>query len=175
MKKIAIISDTHSYIDQKIHTLIKNCDEIWHAGDFGYSEEINDFIKKYNVKGVYGNIDGHQIRSLFPNILKFKCEKIKILITHIGGYPKKYKPNILKEIKNYNPDLYICGHSHILKIMHDEENKLLHINPGASGKEGFHKVRTLVLLEIDRVKISNIQVVELGPRTNLTKPINRIN
>ena len=172
MKKIAIISDTHSFIDEKIYNLIANCDEIWHAGDFGFSNQIQNFIKKYNIKGVHGNIDGNTIRSLYPKITKFTCEGVKVLITHIGGYPKKYKPEIIEEIKTYKPDLYICGHSHILKIMYDDDYKLLHINPGAAGKEGFHKQKTIVLLEIQNTKIKNIKVADLGPRVKLTKSIN---
>ena len=172
MKKIAIISDTHSFWDSKIDNLIYECDEIWHAGDFGYSEKIKHNIEKFHIKGVYGNIDGHSIRQIYPKLLKFKCEKIKVLMTHIGGYPKKYRPAIKDEIKKYKPDIYICGHSHILKIMYDQEYNLLHINPGAAGREGFHKVRTIVLLEIQGKQIKNLQVVELGPRVELTQPIN---
>ena len=172
MKKIAIISDTHSFIDSKIHELISDCHEIWHAGDFGFSDDIQEFLKTYNVRGVYGNIDGNEIRKIYPKIQKFKCENVKILMTHIGGYPKKYKPEIKEIINSYKPDLYICGHSHILKIMYDKDYSLLHINPGSAGREGFHKMKTIVLLKINKNDISNIKVVELGPRTSLTKPIN---
>ena len=172
MKKIAIISDTHSFWDKKIYNLIYECDEVWHAGDFGYSEEIVKNIEKFNIKGVYGNIDGQKIRKRYSKILKFHCENIKVLITHIGGYPNKYRPEIKEEIKKYKPDLYICGHSHILKIMYDKKYNVLHINPGAAGKEGFHKVRTMVLLEIHGKEIKNVQVAELGPRTKLTKSMN---
>lgn len=172
MKKIAIISDTHSFWDSKIDNLISECDEVWHAGDFGYSDKIQQNIGKFHIKGVYGNIDGHLIRKTYPKLLKFKCEKIKVLMTHIGGYPKKYRPDIKDEIKKYKPDIYICGHSHILKIMYDQEYNLLHINPGAAGREGFHKVRTIVLLEIQGKQIKNLQVAELGPRVELTQPIN---
>jgi putative phosphoesterase len=172
MKKVAIISDTHGFWDKKISNLIHACDEVWHAGDFGYSEEIEQNIQKFNIKGVYGNIDGKEIRQRYSKILKFHCEKIKVLITHIGGYPNRYQPDLKEEIKTYNPDLYICGHSHILKIMYDKKYNLLHINPGSAGKEGFHKTRTIVLLEIHGQHIKNVQVAELGPRVKLTKPIN---
>ncbi len=164
MKKIAIISDTHGFLDDKIIKLLNTCDEIWHAGDFGYNSTIKKFIKNNIVKGVYGNIDGPEIRKIYPKIQKFKCEQIKVLITHIGGYPKKYKNEIKKEITEYKPNLYICGHSHILKIVYDDKYKLLHINPGAAGKEGFHKMKTIVLLKIDCKKIFDLKVVELGKR-----------
>ena len=172
MKKIAIISDTHSFLDPKIIKWITDCDEIWHAGDFGYSNSIKKFIQNYKVRGVYGNIDGHKIRQLYPKIAKFQCENIKVLITHIGGYPKKYSAEIEKEIRKYKPDLYICGHSHILKVMYDKVNDLLHINPGAAGKEGFHKIRTIVLLKINDKNISDLKVVELGIRAKLSNPVN---
>ena len=168
MKRIGIISDTHSFLDPKIIKHFNTCDEIWHAGDFGFNKKIKHFIETYDVKGVYGNIDGQEIRKHFPKTQKFTCEKLKVLMTHIGGYPNRYQKDIENEIKIYNPDLYICGHSHILKIMYDEKYKLIHINPGAAGKEGFHKVRTIVLLNIDGTDISNVRVIELGKRTNLT-------
>ena len=172
MKKIAIISDTHSFWDSKIDDLIYEYDEVWHAGDFGYSKKIKEKIEQINIKGVYGNIDGKEIRRRYPKIIKFKCEGIKVLMAHIGGYPKKYQSEIQSEIKSYKPNLYICGHSHILKVMYDKEYNLLHINPGAAGKEGFHKVRTIVLLEIHGKKMKNLKVVELGPRVKSTKSIN---
>lgn len=172
MKKIGIISDTHGFIDLKINNILQHCDEVWHAGDFGFSDEIENFIKQHKVKGVYGNIDGDKIRQLYPQIQRFTCEKIKVLIKHIGGYPKKYSKDIEHEIKSFRPDIYICGHSHILKIMYDKEYNLIHINPGAAGREGFHKMRTIVLLQINEKKISNVQVIELGPRSKLTQPIN---
>ena len=171
MKKIAIISDTHNFLDPKIIKWITDCNEIWHAGDFGYSNSIKKFIQNYKIRGVYGNIDGQEIRKIYPKIQKFECEKTKVLMTHIGGYPKKYNKDIEKHIQEYKPELYICGHSHILKIMYDKKYNLIHINPGAAGREGFHKVRTIVLLQINEKKISNIQVIELGPRSKLTQPI----
>jgi len=172
MKKITILSDTHSFLDPKIIKWIKDCDEIWHAGDFGYSNSIKKFIQNYKIRGVYGNIDGQEIRKIYPKIQKFECEKTKVLMTHIGGYPKRYNQDIEKHIQEYQPDLYICGHSHILKVMCDNHYNLLHINPGAAGKEGFHKKRTIVLLKIDGNKIFDIHVVELGERTKLSNPIN---
>tara|TARA_B100000902_G_C27247663_1_gene883488 strand:- start:677 stop:1183 length:507 start_codon:yes stop_codon:yes gene_type:complete len=167
MKKIAIISDTHSFLDTQIKDIIKKCDEIWHAGDFGYSPSISKIINQNNLRGVYGNIDGQEIRKKYPKILKFKCEQMKIMMTHIGGYPKKYLKHIEDEIQLYKPDIYICGHSHILKIIYDEKYKLLHINPGAAGKEGFHQMRTMVLLNIELNKISSLKVIELGKRAKI--------
>ncbi len=175
MKQIAIISDTHNYLDDKILKLTNNCDEIWHAGDFGYSIKISEFIEQNKVIGVYGNIDGAFIRQKYPEIQKFKCEKIRVLMTHIGGYPNKYTQVIKQEIELYKPHLYICGHSHILKVMYDKKYKLLHINPGAAGKEGFHKKRTIILVKIEESRIFDLEVIELGPRSKLTNPINRIN
>jgi len=171
MKKIAIISDTHSFFDPKITKWLKNCDEIWHAGDFGYSYGIKNFIENNNVQGVYGNIDGQEIRKIYPKIQKFTCEEVKVLMTHIGGYPKKYNREIEKQIQVYKPNLYICGHSHILKVIYDKDYNLLHINPGAAGKEGFHNMRTIVLLKIDGAKIFDLQVIELGKRAELSNPI----
>ena len=167
MKQIAIISDTHGFYDKKIKNLISTCDEIWHAGDFGYNKNIKEFIETNNVIGVYGNIDGKEIRSRYPKINKFKCERIKVLLTHIGGYPKKYQKNIEQEIKKYKPDLFICGHSHILKIIHDQYYNLLHINPGAAGKEGFHKIRTIIILKIMGNKINDLKVIEMGERSKI--------
>tara|TARA_B100001250_G_scaffold392147_1_gene393710 strand:- start:824 stop:1342 length:519 start_codon:yes stop_codon:yes gene_type:complete len=172
MKKIAIISDTHGFLDKKILIILKSCDEIWHAGDFGYNTNIKELLHKYTVNGVYGNIDGSQIRSLYPKIAKFQCENIKILMTHIGGYPNKYQNAIEEEIKKYKPNLYICGHSHILKVMYDSKYNLLHINPGAAGKEGFHKMRTMILIKINGKRIYDLEVVELGARSKLSKSIN---
>ena len=168
MKKIGIISDTHGFINQQIINIFKDCDEIWHAGDIGFNNTIENFIKHHHVTAVYGNIDGQQIRAIYPKIQRFKCENIKVLMTHIGGYPNRYKKEIETEIQSFNPDVYICGHSHILKIMYDSKYKLIHINPGAAGKEGFHNKRTIVLLSIENTKIHDIKVVELGTRSKLT-------
>jgi len=172
MKKIAILSDTHGFVDPKIKKWTKNCDQIWHAGDVGYSNQIQEFIKNPKVYGVYGNIDGNEIRKIYPKIQKFTCEKVTVLMTHIGGYPKKYNKQIEEEIEKYKPHLYICGHSHILKVMYDNNYNLLHINPGAAGKEGFHKIRTMVLLTITDAKIIDLQVIELGNRVTLSNSIN---
>ncbi len=165
MKKIGIISDTHGYMDERILHFLKDCDEIWHAGDWGNYSVAEKLQKEARVRGVYGNIDGQDIRSTYEKAIRFVCEGIVVLITHIGGYPGKYSPDIREAIKRNPPDLFICGHSHILKVMKDPKLNLLHINPGAAGRHGFHKVRTLVLMEVNGKKMENIRVVELGTRT----------
>ena len=160
MKKILLISDTHGYIDKKIVKYANNVDEIWHAGDVG-DISVSDKLKKIKpLRGVYGNIDDQKIRAEFPLHNRFICEKVNVWITHIGGYPKKYNPKILEELKSNPPDLFICGHSHILKVMNDKELDLLHMNPGAIGKHGLHGVRTMIQFEINGKKIENLSVIE---------------
>ena len=160
MKKILLISDTHGYIDEKIVKYANNVDEIWHAGDVG-DISVSDKLKKIKpLRGVYGNIDDQKIRTEFPLHNRFICEKVNVWITHIGGYPKRYNPKILEELKSNPPDLFICGHSHILKVMNDKELDLLHMNPGAIGKHGLHRVRTMIQFEINGEKIENLSVIE---------------
>ena len=160
MKKILLISDTHGYIDEKIIKYASKVDEIWHAGDIG-DILVSDKLKKIKpLKAVYGNIDDHNIRAEFPLHNRFMCEKVDVWITHIGGYPKRYNPKILEELKSNPPDLFICGHSHILKVINDKELDLLHINPGAIGKHGLHRVRTMIQFEISGKKIENLSVIE---------------
>ncbi|MDG2173041.1 MAG: metallophosphoesterase family protein [Flavobacteriaceae bacterium] len=160
MKKILLISDTHGYIDEKIIKYASKVDEIWHAGDIG-DISVSDKLKKIKpLKAVYGNIDDHNIRAEFPLHNRFMCEKIDVWITHIGGYPKRYNPKILEELKSNSPDLFICGHSHILKVINDKELNLLHMNPGAIGKHGLHRVRTMIQFEISGKKIENLSVIE---------------
>ncbi|MED5354588.1 MAG: metallophosphoesterase family protein [Bacteroidota bacterium] len=160
MKKILLISDTHGYIDEKIIKYASKVDEIWHAGDIG-DISVSDKLKKIKpLKAVYGNIDDHNIRAEFPLHNRFICEKVDVWITHIGGYPKRYNPKILEELKSNPPDLFICGHSHILKVINDKELDLLHINPGAIGKHGLHRVRTMIQFEISGKKIENLSVIE---------------
>jgi len=162
LKQIGLISDTHGYLDENVFTHFENCDEIWHAGDFG-SIEIANRLKSFKpIKGVYGNIDGQDIRSEYPEELAFNCEEIKVLIRHIGGYPPKYNPETKKELLIHKPRLFISGHSHILKIMYDEKLSCLHMNPGAAGKQGWQKVRTIVRFAIDAKEIKNCEVIELG-------------
>lgn len=163
MTRIGLISDTHGFLDEAIFKHFENCDEIWHVGDFG--ENIASLLKeKKKIKGVYGNIDGQNLRAEFPEQLIFMCEDVKVLIRHIGGYPPKYNPATKKEIITNKPQLFICGHSHILKIMYDEKLQCLHMNPGAAGKHGWHKVRTLIRFVIDGKEIKDCEVIELGAR-----------
>lgn len=164
MKKILLLSDSHSYIDDRILEYAKNADEIWHGGDFGSMEVIEELEKIKPLRGVYGNIDNTKIRSEFPEVSFFECEKVKVLMIHIGGYPGKYTPLAKKEIAEKQPNLFISGHSHILKAMFDEKNNLLHLNPGACGKSGWHKMRTMMRFEINGDKIENLEVIELGSR-----------
>ena len=160
MKKILLISDTHGYFDKKIIKYANKVDEIWHAGDIG-DISVSDKLKKIKpLRGVYGNIDDQKIRTEFPLHNRFICEKVNVWITHIGGYPKRYNPKILEELKSNPPDLFICGHSHILKVINDKELDLLHMNPGAIGKYGLHRVRTMIQFEINGKKIENLSVIE---------------
>jgi len=163
MIKIGLISDTHNYLDQQVFEYFENCDEIWHAGDFG-SIEISDRLEKIApVIGVYGNIDGQDIRSKYPLHQRFEKEDIDVWITHIGGVPGRYCIPIRKEIESNPPDLFICGHSHILKIARDQSlNKMLYMNPGAAGKQGFQVYRTIVRFDISKGKIENVEVINLG-------------
>ena len=164
MTRIGLVSDTHHYLDEAIFEHFKNCDEVWHVGDFG-SEDIAKRIKeKKKIRGVYGNIDGQDIRTEFPELLIFMCEDVKVMIKHIGGYPPKYNPETKKEILIHRPQLFISGHSHILKIMYDDKLNCLHMNPGAAGKQGLHKIRTIIRFVIDGTEMKDAEVIELGPR-----------
>jgi putative phosphoesterase len=165
MTRIGLISDTHNYLDDTVFKHFEQCDEIWHAGDFG-TAQIADALKAFKpLKGVYGNIDGYDIRSEYPEKLRWKCEDVEVLMTHIGGYPGHYAPAIRPEIVANPPQLFIAGHSHILKVIYDDKLKCLHMNPGAAGKSGWHKVRTLIRFVIDGRNMKNCEVIELGSRT----------
>ena len=162
MKKIGILSDTHGYWDSRYLEYFRDCDEIWHAGDIGSSEVLEKLKASGKiVRAVYGNIDGGGLRTSGHKTLKFVCEEVPVLMTHIGGYPKKYAPGIKELIYQEKPRLFVCGHSHILKAMYDPEMRVMCLNPGAAGIFGFHKVRTLMRLEIDGHKIQNLEVIEL--------------
>ncbi len=163
MVKIGLISDTHGFLDDQIMEYFAGCDEIWHAGDFG-NGVAKRLDEKKSLRGVYGNIDGQEIRSVFPEQLVFMCEEVKVLMRHIGGYPPKYNTITKKELAIHRPQLFIGGHSHILKIMYDDHLQCLHINPGAAGNQGWHKVRTIICFTIDGKEIKNCEVVELGKR-----------
>lgn len=166
MTTIGLISDTHGYLDENVYTHFKGCDEIWHAGDFGSIEIASHLATLSNqaVKGVYGNIDGQDVRSEFPEQLIFMCEEVKVMMRHIGGYPPKYNPETKKELLIHKPQLFISGHSHILKIMYDEKLQCLYMNPGAAGRQGWQKVRTIIRFAIDVKEIKNCEVIELGKK-----------
>ncbi|MFN3136605.1 MAG: metallophosphoesterase family protein [Allomuricauda sp.] len=164
MTKILLLSDTHGHMDETILKYAAQADEVWHAGDIG-NLSVTDRLKALKpVRGVYGNIDDHVIQKEFPENNRFMCEGIDVWITHIGGYPNRYNVRVRDEIRSNPPRLFICGHSHILKVMHDKKLGLLHMNPGACGKHGFHQVRTMLRFVIDGEKISDLEVVELGKR-----------
>lgn len=164
MKKILLLSDTHSHIDDAILKYVNQADEVWHAGDIG-NLVVTDTIKKLKpLRAVYGNIDDDKARVEFPLNNRFFCEGVDVWITHIGGYPGKYNQAIRTEIQNNPPKLFICGHSHILKVQFDKTLNLLHMNPGAAGTYGFHQVRTMLRFEIDGEKIQNLEVIEIGKK-----------
>ena len=160
--KILILSDTHGHLDDRIIYYAKKADEIWHAGDIG-SIELIDFLKKtVKVNAVYGNIDGKIIRSSYNEYLSFFCEKISILLIHIAGKPLYYNKKTNELIKKYKPKILVCGHSHILKVVNDKKNNLLYINPGAAGKFGFHKKRTMIKIEVINNELKKLEVIELN-------------
>lgn len=164
MKKILLISDTHSYLDQGLIKHIEAADEVWHAGDIG-SPEVTDTIKKIKpLRAVYGNIDDANVRKEFPKNLVFMCEEVKVFITHICGQPTNYTKEVKDVIREEKPKLFICGHSHILKVMYQQQYGLLHMNPGACGIHGFHQVKTVLRFAIDKEEIKDLAVIELGKR-----------
>lgn len=167
MKRIGLLSDTHSYFDDKMIKYLLPCDEIWHAGDIG-SLEVMDKLKEIApVKGVYGNVDNHKVRSEYPKNLRFNCEGKDVWITHIGGKPYVYNKETRPEMLRNPPDIFICGHSHILLVQYDKKLNCLCLNPGAAGVHGFHKVRTLLRFTLDKGEIRDMEAIELGPRSIL--------
>lgn len=165
MKKILLISDTHSYIDEQILKFVKQADEVWHAGDIG-DLEVTDTIKELKpLRAVYGNIDNKDARAEFKLDNKFIVEGVSVWITHIGGYPNKYNQRVRDDLQMNPPKLFICGHSHILKVQFDKKLNLLYLNPGACGKHGFHKVRTMLRFELDKGEIRNMEIIELAKRS----------
>jgi hypothetical protein len=170
MTRIGLLSDTHGWLDEKIFDYFKDCDEVWHAGDFG--EGVAKGLKEWKeLKGVFGNIDDQKIRSEFPEYLQWQCEDVNVFMVHIGQpwwkslqNRKQQKPSPLEKVWVRSPQLFICGHSHILKVMYDKKIDCLHINPGAAGRQGWHKVRTIIRFAIDGIEITNCEVIELGKR-----------
>ena len=167
MKKILLLSDTHSHLDDRIITYARQADEIWHAGDIGNLEVTDTLSRIKPLRAVYGNIDDDKARRSFPLDLFFYCEQVKVYMTHIGGYPGKYNARTKQLIETEKPQLFICGHSHILKVMYDKNNQVLHMNPGACGTHGFHNVRTMLRFEINKEKIEKLEIIQLGKRGNL--------
>lgn len=164
MTRIGLISDTHGFLDEKVFEYFKDCDEIWHAGDFGGDVAIRLKEGSKIMKGVYGNIDEQEIRYEYPEQLVFNCEQVKVMMRHIGGSPPNYNPETRKEIAIHKPQLFISGHSHILKVIYDDKINCLHINPGAAGKQGWHKIRTIIRFAIDGPDIKSCEVIELGKK-----------
>ena len=161
LKKILLLSDTHGYIDEKIISHTNYVDEVWHAGDIGNTRVIDSIKLLKPIKAVYGNIDSNEIRMMTEKNLIFESEGIRVVMTHIGGYPVKYNRNALELIQKYNPNLFICGHSHILKVIQDKKYNHLHLNPGAAGFHGFHKKRTMLKFSLQKGTIKNLFVIEL--------------
>lgn len=161
MKRIGLLSDTHGWWDDRYLTHFADCDEIWHAGDIGSEIIIRQLEAHCAVRAVCGNIDGRELSIRFDDVLKFKVEECNVIMTHIGGYPGKYDPHIKKDLYHERPQLFISGHSHILKVMYDNIVGCLHINPGAAGRQGWQQVRTLVKFVIDGKEIKELEVIEL--------------
>jgi uncharacterized protein len=163
--KIGLLSDTHSYLDEKIFAYFDSCDEIWHAGDIG-SLEVADRLAAFKpFRAVHGNIDDATLQRMYAKDLRFHCEGMDVWITHIGGFPPRYNPAVLRELRQHPPQIFICGHSHILRVMPDPKlGNLLYLNPGAAGQHGFHQIKTMLRFEINSGKISGMQAIELGKR-----------
>lgn len=161
MKIIGLISDTHSYLHPSVVKFLSQCNEIWHAGDIGDLETAKQIASIKPLKAVYGNIDGQDIRSFYPIYQDFMCEDVRVLMIHIGGYPGRYSPEARKLINTLKPKLFISGHSHILKVIPDNKNDLLHLNPGAAGKNGFHKVITAMKFIVDGKEIRDMEILEI--------------
>ena len=162
MKRIGILSDTHSCWDDRYLLHFADCDEIWHAGDIGSPLIVESLEEHCPVRAVCGNIDGRELSLRFDDVLHFKVEECNVMMTHIGGYPGNYSPGIRKELYASRPNFFVAGHSHILKVMYDKAIDCLHVNPGAAGRQGWHAVRTLVKLTIDGKEIKDLEVIELS-------------
>jgi hypothetical protein len=165
--RIGLLSDTHGFLDDVVFEDFAECDEVWHAGDFGTLDVLQKLRAFKPVRGVFGNVDGAQLRAELPKDLAWECEGVPVYMTHIGGYPGNYDSRAEKELRRVEPELFICGHSHILKVMRDQSLGLVHMNPGACGHHGWHVMRTLLRFTIEAGKISGVEVIELGPRGRL--------
>ena len=163
---VGLISDTHGFLEEAIFAHFEKCDEVWHAGDFGPAEVLERLKAFKPVRGVYGNIDGADIRAELPPDLDWICEGLHVYMTHQGGYPGNYDPRAKRELEQRKPDLFLCGHSHIARVMRDPKLKLLHMNPGACGRIGWHQKRTALRFKVEGERIGNVELIELGPRTN---------
>jgi putative phosphoesterase len=164
LTSIGLISDTHHFLDEQVFTYFKDCDEIWHAGDIGSIQIANNLASFKPFRAVYGNIDGSDIQNIYPEYLRWHCEGVGVFMTHIGGYPGKYVPWVKKEIIEHPTKLFISGHSHILRVIFDQKLNCLHMNPGAAGKQGWHKIRTIIRFAIDGSAIKNCEVIEMVKR-----------
>jgi len=164
MTRIGLLSDTHGYLDPQLFEFFKDCDEIWHVGDIGNIEIADELARFKKLRAVHGNIDGQDVRVVHPQHRRFLCEGVDVWMTHIGGYPGRYEKYVMPKIYTNPPRLFISGHSHILKVMNDKHLGILHMNPGAAGKYGFHKVRTAIRFTIDFREIKDLDVIELGKR-----------
>ena len=168
MIRVGLLGDTHSHLDQQLFHSFKDCDQLWHTGDVGNVQLLETLELFKPLNGVYGNIDGHEVRAIFPKDLIFMCEEVKVFITHIGGYPGKYPSSLRTKLQEIKPDLFICGHSHILKVMFDKQYNFLHINPGACGLQGWHQMKTAIRFTIDGPQIKDLEVIELGLRAKIS-------
>lgn len=165
MKSIGVLSDTHGYLDERVFDHFANCDEIWHAGDIGSTEIVSQLQAFKPTRIVFGNIDTPQVRAVTDENLHFEVEGFRVWITHIGGAPPRYNPQVMPTLKSKTPDIFVCGHSHILRVIRDKSlNNMLYINPGAAGREGFHKFRTLLRFNLHEGLISQMEAIELGKR-----------
>jgi putative phosphoesterase len=160
-----LLSDTHGFLDEAIFTYFEKCDEVWHAGDFGPA--VLNRLKTFKpVRGVFGNVDGAEIRAELPQNLEWECEGVRVYMTHVGGYPGSYDARAKRELSQRKPDLFICGHSHIARVMRDPKLKLLHMNPGACGRIGWHQQRTIMRFTVEANRVGNVELIELGKRAS---------
>jgi uncharacterized protein len=170
--RIGLLSDTHGFLDEALFGCFAECDEIWHGGDFGSIEILRDLQKWKPVRGVYGNVDGADIRIEVPHEIEWDCEGVRVFMTHIGGRPGAYDARAKKELAQRKPALFVCGHSHILQVARDPKLDLLYMNPGACGHNGWHKIRTVLRFSVHAGKISEVEAIELGPRGRGSKSTN---